>query len=242
MSIVARLIESAAPLGVGHRGDVVVAFGSRRLVDGDVAKRGEIVLVERQIDVALADCAQPMPAHAGQAGHRGERHLPAHGEDQCLEQERETGQSARPGRLHQRDPAVLETNPGHPHFEQTVVLEEAKMPVELDLGVMHRMSAAVVAVSEAAAPLEVDADNELFLLLVEVHSGNEPRLRNAERSRKQVSMHRPSSSGSVPPRVCPTRPFLAAGQPPGGTVAAPPTPRPWPTSRLPRFQAPHPAG
>lgn len=138
-----------------------------------------------------------MPRHAGQPGHRREGHLLAHRENQRLVQQREARQSAGPGRLDQRHAPVRESHARHAHLEQAFVLEEVETPVALDLRVVHGMGAVVPRVGEPAAPPEVDAHGQPTLPLVEVHAVDEPGLRNAQRLRKQVSMHRPSSFGSV---------------------------------------------
>ena len=186
--------EHHAPaLAVGDRGHVVVPLGAGSLVNGHVAQFGEVVPVDRQLDVALADRVHPMPRHPGQPGHRSEGHVSAHGQNQGFEQQREAGQSARPGRSHQRHPLVGESHTGHSRLEQALVLEEVEVPIALDLRVVHRMRTAVPLVGESAALPEVDPYRQPTLPLTEVHAVNEPRRRHAQRSREQFPLHLSSS-------------------------------------------------
>ena len=85
-----------ARFGIGGEHQVILAAAAGGLVDGKHAEAGQIRFGQRQIDIAAADGVNPVLSLANHAGDRGKRHLAAHGEDQCLKQQRETGELARP--------------------------------------------------------------------------------------------------------------------------------------------------
>ena len=76
--------------------------------------------------------------------------------------------------------AVRELHPRDAHLEHALVLEEVQVPVGLGYRVMHRVLTGLPRHGEAAADLEVDADIELSLALIEVHPCDEPGTADAQ--------------------------------------------------------------
>ena len=115
--------------GIGRQGDVVVAAGTRGLVDGKGLDVAEVGLRQRQFDVALADRQHPIGRLARDARDGGKRHLLRQHQDQRFEQQREARQPACELRLDQAHRAIGQLHARRAHAKMALVLEEVQMPV-----------------------------------------------------------------------------------------------------------------
>ena len=141
---------------VGCQGDVVVAAGTRGLVNGQCLHVAEVRPLQGQFDVVPAHRHHPVCRLAHDARHRGKRHLLREHQDQRLEQQGEAGQPAGKLGLDQAHRAIGQLHPRGTNLQVAFVLEEVQVPVRLGYGVVHRVCTFMAGHGEAAASNEID--------------------------------------------------------------------------------------
>jgi hypothetical protein len=190
--------DHASLSGVCGERDVIMPASPRRLVDGQLAHRGQVRLRQGELHVALAERGDTVTAHAHQARRRGKGHLLAQQQHQGFEQQREARELAGPRRIDLADAAIGQLYPGDTHFQEALVLEEVQVPVTLGDGVVNRMLALHASQREAAAGDEVHPDGERLGRQIEVRARHLPRRRDPQGSLKQLVSHTRSRTCSGP--------------------------------------------
>ena len=176
-------------VGVGRKGQVMVAAPARGLVDRHRGHRREVGCGDGEIDIARTDRVHAVPGFVDQPGDRGKGHLLGHGQDQRLEQQGKAGQLAEPVGLDLHDPPVGQPHPRRSDFQETFVLEEIEVPQPLGLRVMDRVRAVDTGRRKPAAGDKVDADRQQLSRRIEIDASDVPRFVDAERRFEQLVLH-----------------------------------------------------
>lgn len=130
-----------------------------------------------------------MPTLSHQTRCRREGHLLAQHQHQCLEQQREAGQLARPRRLDQAHRAVGQLHPRGANLEEAFMLEEVQMSVTLSHRVVHGVLAVHARYRKATARGKVHPNRERARLRIEIRAGHVPRGTDTQRRLKQFLSH-----------------------------------------------------
>jgi hypothetical protein len=117
----------------------------------------------------------PVPRQVDRTCDSGERHLLDEHQHERLEQQRKAAELANPVRFDQPYGAIGQTHARHPHFEETIVLEEIQMTQTLDLRVVHKMFTSNPSIGKPAACNEVHGNRELPLSSIELNALDVPR-------------------------------------------------------------------
>ncbi len=165
---------------IGEERHVLVTLGAGGLIECHPPHLTEVSRTHRLVHVPLAQRHDPVDRQSTDARGPREGRLTCQQQHERLEQQREPGELAAPGRGDLHDLAVGQLHPGNPHFELALVLEEVQVPVGLGDRVVHRMHTGLPRHRKAAAELEIDTDIELPLAGIDVHPGDEPGTADAE--------------------------------------------------------------
>lgn len=140
--------------------------------------------------VPLAQRHDPEDRQGAYAGglRSGEGRLACHQLQERLEQQRDAGGLAAPGRGDLYCPAVGQRPPRKPHLEPPLVPEYFHVPPGLGRRIMDRMLPALSRYGKAACDLEIDADIELSLDQLEVHRRDKRGAADAECLSKILSV------------------------------------------------------
>ena len=174
---------------IGRQGDVVVAAGTRGLVDGQRRDSAEVGQPQGDVHVALAHRHHPVSRLAHDARHRSKGHLLGQHQDQRLEQQREARQAPREVGLDQVHRAAGQRHSRRAHLQVALVLEEVQVPVGLGHGVVHRVHAFVPGDRKPSAGLEVHQYGQDLGRLIEFNRAHRPRCSDPQRRFKQLGRH-----------------------------------------------------
>lgn len=181
--------QHGTTFGIGGERHVVMAAGSRSLVDSQAGDAREVGLGQREIHVALTNCRHPMPALASQSCHGRERHLAREHQYQRLEQQGETRELPGPVRLHLAHRATGQLHARHADLQIALVLEEVQVPIALAHRIVHRMDAGLSGHGEPAARGKVDADGQRLRRRIQVNGHHMPGLGNTQGSLEKLLVH-----------------------------------------------------
>jgi len=113
-----------------------------------------------------------LPHHPGDRQHG---HLPDHGHDQGLKEQRESRSFPGPRDGHQMHAMFRTLDSRHPGVEIGRMLEEIEMPPDLLLGVIDRAILATDWTRKLATPWEVHMQVKALLLRCELNLAHHPR-------------------------------------------------------------------
>jgi hypothetical protein len=178
---------------ISGQGDVVVASGTRCLIDGQCSDLAEVSQAQGNVHIALAHGQHAVSRFAHDAGHRREWHLLRQHQDQRLEQQREARQAPRKVGLDQAYRAIGQLHARRAHLQVTFMLEEVQVPIGLGHRVVHRMLAFMPGDREARTRLEVHQHYQQLGRLVKLHQAHRPRRCDTQRRFKQLGRHLNSS-------------------------------------------------
>ena len=116
----------------------------------------EVGRTDRLVHVPLAQRHEPVDRQSTDARGAREGRLPCQQQHERLEQQREAGELATPGRGDLHDFAVGQLHPRKAHLELALVLEEIQVPVGLGDRVVHRMHPCLRGYGKTAADLGID--------------------------------------------------------------------------------------
>ncbi len=165
---------------IGEERHVLLSLGAGSLIECHPPYFAEISFAERLVHVARAQRHHPVNREPTDARGARKGRLARQKQHECLKQQREAGELARPGRDDLDDFAVGQLHPRHAHRQVALVLEEVQVPVGLRHRVVDRVLPGLPRHGKAAADLEIHPDAERALLLIKAHPGDKPGRADAQ--------------------------------------------------------------
>ena len=120
--------QDPALVEIGEQRDIVMAPAGRGFVEGDALDLGVIGGVSRLLDIVVNDPPQARVVLSNHPGHRPHRHGAGHGDDEGLEQQRETTAVPRPRHRGPLDATPWALDPRHAGMQVSFMLKEVEMP------------------------------------------------------------------------------------------------------------------
>ena len=167
--------------------------------------------------------SEPCIGLPDESGYGGHGHALDQGEDQRLEEERETTARPSPGHLNELHPAPVARYPRDPGVEEGFMLEEIQVAPCLLRGVVGRATVlAALRAGEPPALPKVKVEVEPLRLDIELRPIHVPRRLEAQRHLKEIHVSHPNPTRL--PRWPSDGPGSRAAPGSGSPPAAPPQP------------------